>query len=184
MKISLDYTSSCVNFRDVGEWVNLISDKKVMPEGKLLRGGKIDFVKDPKDIGNPKTIINLRNGADPMNFEAEYLHFPMDNHIEKYNTTQKEVREWLNNIIRVFENENLKFPALIHCLSGKDRTGIVVATLLKILDIEESIILEEYELSDGEIHPDLLLQSIHDLGNLNEYFKRVNLEKIRDNIIN
>ena len=58
----------------------------------------------------------------------------MSNKIEKYDTRRKEVRRWLNQIVKEIENLDLKYPILIHCLSGKDRTGIVVAAVLLILD--------------------------------------------------
>ena len=31
--MGLDYTSGCVNFRDVGEWVNLLASRPVLPRG-------------------------------------------------------------------------------------------------------------------------------------------------------
>lgn len=149
--MALDYSDGCINLRDVGEFINLIAQKKVLPIGKILRGGSIDCVKDWAAVYSPQTVINLRNGHDPTDFDFDYLHFPMSNKIEKYDTTQKEVRIWLNDIMQTFENKELKFPVLIHCLSGKDRTGIVIAALLKILNIPDKWIIEEYLLSDGEV---------------------------------
>jgi protein-tyrosine phosphatase len=40
-------------------------------------------------------------------------------------------------------------PTLIHCALGRDRTGIVVAVLLDLLQVEEEAIAAEYALSDG-----------------------------------
>ena len=131
--MSLDYTDGCVNFRDIGGYINLLLEKEVLPEGKLFRGGSIDYVEQWTEIEEAASILNLRNGRDPINFEAQYFHFPMSNKVEKYDTSLKEVRVWLNNILKTFEEETLAFPILIHCLSGKDRTGIVVAALLLIL---------------------------------------------------
>ncbi|MEH6759349.1 MAG: tyrosine-protein phosphatase [Parasphingorhabdus sp.] len=39
-------------------------------------------------------------------------------------------------------------PALIHCTSGKDRTGFAVALLLNILGVPKSVIWEDYMLSN------------------------------------
>ncbi|MEM9528717.1 MAG: tyrosine-protein phosphatase, partial [Bacteroidota bacterium] len=150
--MGLDYSEGCVNFRDLGEFVNLIIGEEVLPEKKIYRGGSIDYVKDVQEIGNPKSIFNLRNGPDPNSLNLVQLHFPMANKIEKYDTSQKEVRKWLNEIIKEFENPDLAFPVLIHCLSGKDRTGIVVAALLLILGVKKEVIVEEYLLSDGEVN--------------------------------
>jgi protein-tyrosine phosphatase len=182
--MGLDYTDGCVNFRDIGEYINLILEKEVLPEGKLFRGGSIDYIESLVEIGNIKSLINLRNGTDPTGFDIKYYHFPMSNKIEKYNTTLKEVRVWLNSILKVFENELIAFPILIHCLSGKDRTGIVVAALLLILGLEKNVIEEEYLLSEGEVKLELIQESIKGFENIEHYFNRVDLKKIRNNILN
>ena len=182
--MGLDYTDGCVNFRDIGGYINLILEKEVLPEGKLFRGGSIDYIERLADIGHIKSLINLRNGKDPENFDITYYHFPMSNKIEKYNTSLKEVRVWLNSILKVFEDERLEFPILIHCLSGKDRTGIVVAALLLILGLEKTVIEQEYLLSQGEIKLELIQESIKGFENIEAYFNRVDLKKIRKNILN
>lgn len=38
-------------------------------------------------------------------------------------------------------------PALIHCTHGKDRTGVAAALLLSALGVEETTVLDDYELS-------------------------------------
>jgi protein-tyrosine phosphatase len=80
------------------------------------------------------------------------------------------------------ENENLKYPILIHCLSGKDRTGIVVAALLLILGLNENEIKEEYLLSEGEVKLELIQKSLDGMKNLEKYFDRIDIKKIRANI--
>lgn len=181
--MKLDYTAGCVNFRDVGEFVNLIKGKDILPLHKLYRGGNIDYVQDIAEINHVQSIFNLRNRADFENWEADYFHFPMSNKIEKYDTKQKEVQIWLNQILKVFENSELKFPVLIHCLSGKDRTGIVVAAILLILDIPSDIIIEEYLLSDGEVSQELIVQAIEGMKNIEKYFNRVNIQQVKENIL-
>ena len=180
--MGLDYTDGCVNFRDLGEFVNLICGQDILPLNKIFRGGSIDYVKNWEEIEKAKTIINLRNGQDYRTFDAEYLHFPMSNKIEKYDTSQKEVRRWLNQIIRTFENSELEYPVLIHCLSGKDRTGIVIAALLLILEIDQDTIIEEYLLSDGEVKKDWIKQAVNGMMYLEKYFENINLETVRKNI--
>ena len=181
--MGLDYTDGCVNFRDIGGYVNLILEAQVLPEGKLFRGGSIDYVEHLEEIGQARSIINLRNGADYQSFAVDYYHFPMSNKIEKYDTTQKEVRLWLNTILKVFEDPDLQFPILIHCLSGKDRTGIVVAALLLVLGIDQNIIQEEYLLSVGEVKLEWIQQSLQGMQAIDRYFNRVDLDKIRENIL-
>ena len=181
--MGLDYTKGCVNFRDVGAFVNLISEKTVLPEGRIYRGGSIDYLKDHKEIEYAKSIVNLRNGGDPDDFDSAYFHFPMSNKIEKYDTKQKEVRIWLNAIIRLFENPKLSYPVLIHCLSGKDRTGIVVAAVLLILGVDKSVICKEYMLSYGDVNEALITMSMKGMEPLENYFNRVDLVKIKENIL-
>ncbi len=181
--MGLDYTEGCVNFRDVGAFVNLISEKTVLPEGRMYRGGSIDYVKEHKEIDHVKSIINLRNSSDPDDFDCAYFHFPMSNKIEKYDTTQKEVRTWLNAIMRLFENPTISYPVLIHCLSGKDRTGIVVAAMLLILGVDKNVICQEYMLSDGDVDEELITMSMKGMEPLENYFNRVDLVKIKGNIL-
>jgi protein-tyrosine phosphatase len=181
--MGLDDTDGCVNFRDVGTFINLISEKTVLPENLIYRGGSIDYIKEHKEIDHAKSIINLRNSADPEDFDIAYFHFPMSNKIEKYDTTQKEVRSWLNKIISTFENPSLAYPVLIHCLSGKDRTGIVIAAILGILGVDKKVIIEEYLLSDGDVDRNLISMSIEGMGDLQNYFKRIDLNKVKENLL-
>ena len=182
--MGLNYTDGCVNFRDIGAYINLILEKEVLVEGVLYRGGSIDYVETHEEIESVKSIINLRNGEDNKYFPADYFHFPMSNKVEKYDTTQKEVQIWINSIVKLFENEEMKFPILIHCLSGKDRTGIVVSALLLILGMEEDIIEEEYLLSEGEVKSSLIRASMQGMLPLDKYFDRIDLPKIRANLWN
>lgn len=181
--MGLDYTDGCVNFRDIGAYVNLILDKKLLPEGKLYRGGSIDYVKEHAEIEHVKSVINLRNRADFDCFNIRQYHFPMANKIEKYDTTNKEVRKWLNAILKTFEDESLSYPILIHCLSGKDRTGIVVAALLLLLGIDTQTIKEEYLLSEGEVKKEWIELALHGMKYINTYFDKLDIEKIKKNIL-
>lgn len=177
--MGLDYTNGCVNFRDLGEFINLICEQEILQEQQLFRGGSIDYIEKHEEIGQVNSIINLRNSADNQCFEINYYHFPMSNKIEKYDTSQKEVRKWLNNIVKVFENDQLEFPILIHCLSGKDRTGIVIAALLLIMEIDVPVIKQEYLLSDGEVKEECIDLAINGMKDLKQYFNRIDLKRVK-----
>lgn len=181
--MGLDYTSGCVNFRDVGEFVNLIVGKDLLPIGRIFRGGKTDFVEDVADIQYPKSIINLRKGHDVALFDADYYHFPIDNKYEKYHTEQKEVRRWLNQIVSLFEDSKLAYPVLIHCLSGKDRTGIVVAALLMILGVEQKVIEQEYLLSDGDVRIERIQTAMQGMTSIQNYFHKTDLALVKQNLL-
>lgn len=180
--MTLDYTDGCVNFRDVGEFINLILGKELFLKGKLLRGGSIDYIQDLSEIGNPKSVFNLRNGHDSELNDVDYYHFPMSNKIEKYDTSQKEVKVWLNEILSQFESDEFKYPVFIHCLSGKDRTGIVVAMILLILEVDLNIIIEEYLLGDGEVKKELIEMSLSGIEDVEKYFNRIDLIKAKENL--
>lgn len=181
--MGLNYTDGCVNFRDVGEYLELIAGDSSFPIGRLYRGGSIDYVKSPEEIGHPKSVISLRGSGDYEEFDIDYYHFPMDNKIEKYHTGKKEVRRWLNSIIRLFEKPTLKYPVLVHCLSGKDRTGIVIAALLLICGIKHEVITEEYLLSEGKVDEALIGNAMAGLTDLEAYFHKVDLKLVKDNLL-
>ena len=47
---------------------------------------------------------------------------------------------------------------LVHCVSGKDRTGLVVALLLALLGVPDTVIAEDYALSGlylQDTHPEM-----------------------------
>jgi protein tyrosine/serine phosphatase len=39
-------------------------------------------------------------------------------------------------------------PAVVHCMAGKDRTGIICAVLLKLLDVSDEDVIEDYLLTN------------------------------------
>jgi 8-oxo-dGTP diphosphatase len=52
----------------------------------------------------------------------------------------------INTVIVLREHD--AYPLAIHCAAGRDRTGIVVACLLDLLDVEDNAIASDYSLSD------------------------------------
>jgi len=180
--MGLDYTEGCVNFRDVGEWVNLIAENELLPLRRIFRGGNLHFVETAEEIGHPGTIINLRKGADLANrrFGADYRHFPISNDHEKYDTKDRAVRRWLNNVFGCLALHVERFPVLFHCTSGKDRTGVVIAALLTILQVERDFVIDEYLLSDGETDRRKIEAALDGLGTIDGYFSGVDLARIRE----
>ena len=77
----------------------------------------------------------------------------------------------------------LRYPVLVHCLSGKDRTGIVIAALLLICGVDRAVIAEEYLLSDGEVDEALINRALNGMENLEAYFHTLDLALVRKNLI-
>ena len=67
--------------------------------------------------------------------------------IDSYRTYVIDYREQLSVILRGL-TEPGTLPALIHCVHGKDRTGLVVSTILEALRIPRDIIRDDYLLSN------------------------------------
>jgi protein tyrosine/serine phosphatase len=44
--------------------------------------------------------------------------------------------------------ESSNLPAVIHCAAGKDRTGVTVALLLRLLEVPDEVIVLDYALTD------------------------------------
>ena len=182
--MGLDYSKGSVNFRDVGECVNLLAGIDLLSEGRLFRGGKLDFVDSAEQISHPGTIINLRKGPDPKDklFGADYWHFPISNDYEKYNTVDHVVRRWLNDVIACIAGPVSNFPVLFHCTSGKDRTGVVIAAILSILNVDRELIVQEYLWSEGEVERAWIEGAIDGIGEPANYFRRIDLGQVRNKL--
>jgi protein-tyrosine phosphatase len=138
------------NHRDVGEALGLWMEPSPIPSGRLLRGGKFDTLTTASELGNPRTILNLRQGPDPRHLpDVAYVHVPAENQVENYDTSLREVRAWLAKAINVLANPTTAWPVYVHCTSGRDRTGVVVAAVLLLLGVPRDVIIEEFLLSDG-----------------------------------
>lgn len=183
--MGLDYSQGCVNYRDVGECINLLADSNILPVRRIFRGGKLDFVEFPAQIGYPGTILNLRKGTDleDRRFGADYWHFPISNNHEKYNTFDPIVRQWLNDIFTCLMVKVERFPVLFHCTSGKDRTGVVIASLLSILKLDRELIIQEYLWSDGDVKRTWIEETLDGIVNIESYFRKVKLQVIRNKIL-
>jgi len=182
--MALDYTDprQAVNFRDVGEWVNVIAGDPRLPTHRLYRGGTLRHIEDPVVFGAPKTVFNLQRGPDPSLRGVATHHFPIANDVEVYATQTPAVRAWLRGIVSVLA-QGIEWPLYVHCLSGKDRTGVVIATFLELLGVDHNLIVEEYLLSDGEVDERRIRAALAGLRPIETVVRRTDLARIRSQVM-
>lgn len=137
------------NYRDVGEALSLWLDPPPIAVGRLLRGGRFDTLTTSEELGSPQTVLNLRRGADPVHLEVEVVHVPAPDDLENYSTSNRRVSEWVKKALRVLASESTRWPVYVHCTSGRDRTGVIVAAVLAAMGVPAETIVEEYALSSG-----------------------------------
>ena len=159
------------NFRDVGEGLFELSEKSLFPKGVLYRGGRLNSVFDHSEILNIPTVLNLRTGKDDKIFDCNYLHVPAEDKIENYDTANGKIRKWVNKVIFKMCEEGVELPIYIHCTSGKDRTGVVTAAILRAFQVPDALIVKEYLLSDGVEGARPIKQALEGFGDINQYLK-------------
>ncbi|MCW8997222.1 MAG: tyrosine-protein phosphatase, partial [Kangiellaceae bacterium] len=76
-------------------------------------------------------------------------------------------------------SDQVKLPILIHCTSGKDRTGVIAAVVLKALGISDNLIIQEYMLSDGVSGPSSIRFALDGIGEINVLLKQELVNKLR-----
>ena len=137
------------NFRDVGEALGLWLDPSPLASGRLFRGGRFDTLASLDDLGSPKTILNLRRGPDPDHLGIARLHVPAPDNLENYNTDLRRVADWVRQAVGSLAAAHTEWPVYVHCTSGRDRTGVVIAAVLLALDVPTNVVVDEYLLSEG-----------------------------------
>lgn len=143
------------NFRDVGEALGLWLDPAPIRAGRLFRGGRLDPLTTLDELGKPGTLLNLRRGPDPDHLDVRVAHVPACDDVENYETEQLRVLKWVDQALRVLAAPETSWPVYVHCTSGRDRTGVVVAAALVLVGVPRSIVVEEYLLSDGGLRPNI-----------------------------
>ncbi|KAI9839648.1 MAG: hypothetical protein M1819_002274 [Sarea resinae] len=76
----------------------------------------------------------------------------------------------IRQIFAILE-EPQNYPIMIHCTQGKDRTGLIIALILFLLDVPLETITRDYRLSEAELLPekDARMVEIREIG-LDESF--------------
>ena len=56
------------------------------------------------------------------------------------------------------------YPAVFHCVTGKDRTGVFAALILDVLGVDHEVIVEDY--GESQLHMDLLVERMRARGTI------------------
>lgn len=121
----------------------------------------------------PRTVIDLRvniDGPHPLAEVGATVHtMPMAPWLDPEEMARSEshkddlparylrmVRNAEPEVSRLFEIvATAEPPILVHCIIGKDRTGIIIALLLRTLGVDRAAVLEDYERTNDSL-PQLL----------------------------
>jgi rhodanese-related sulfurtransferase len=151
------------NLRDVAG-VSTADGRRVRP-GILLRSAlpKADDVV-PDDLAWPPTVVidlrspfELRHGHPLAHLEARLVNLPMldalrpgKQSIETLVTLYRVLLEDAAHLLvdLVHEVADADGPVLVHCAAGKDRTGIGVALVLRLMGVPHDEVIADYVLSD------------------------------------
>jgi protein tyrosine/serine phosphatase len=161
---------NALNFRDVGGYRT--ADGHRVRWRRMFRAGGLSSL-TPADLAvlrelGIKTVLDLRSTA-----EWESGRFPVDDHPvafhhlplveEILDPTRYSVPEgmlaaryqeiaqigssYIAQAISIVADADTH-PIVVHCLAGKDRTGVVVALVLGLLGVPDETVAEDYALSN------------------------------------
>ncbi len=166
------------NFRDIGgyptqdgrltRWKTIYrsdSLQNLTPEGEkaLLDAGLrtiIDLRRQDEVEAEPDVLMNspriqffnlpiLQNPASSANMQA---FVTIEDLVGLYTTI---LDHFQDRLLPVFQqiSDSITSPVLVHCSAGKDRTGLVIALLLDLANVEPETIAEDYELTRARVAP-------------------------------
>jgi protein-tyrosine phosphatase len=157
------------NFRDLGGYPTV--DERVVRSGMVYRSGALHALTDAdqerlRALG-VRVAVDLRpaeeQAAEPTNAPfLRIVHVPLmrgertngpaalangEGYLrDRYTEIVLDRASDIGTILRVFAEDN-GLPAVVHCAAGKDRTGVVCAVLLLALGVDDSTVLDDYELT-------------------------------------
>ena len=177
------------NFRDMGG--HRAADGRTVRWRRLFRSGEPLRMSDAeaKQLREEvpiATVIDLRSegeanhprGLGPLvDASVTRHHFPMGDPRSKYNARaagawdpryqdllEERGAVWAS-AVRLLAEEDA-YPAVFHCVTGKDRTGVLGALILGVLGVDEATILEDFALSQRGM--DRLIADLRARGKITE----------------
>lgn len=155
------------NIRDLGGLET--TDGRIVRTGRLLRSDSLHRLTDAdlETLGTfgITTVIDLRaedeirsNGPGPLSTTGiRHLNFPITDidaapdseptMVDLYLGMMQAAAAGFQDLFRTLaEADNL--PAIVHCMAGKDRTGVAMALVLSTLGVPEETIVLDFALSE------------------------------------
>jgi protein-tyrosine phosphatase len=166
----------CANFRDLGGHVT--ANGEPVRYGRLYRSDTLESLtaEDHRRFAalGIATVIDLRASSEIVRRgrldlgqqQVRYLHLPFvdvvgdpaqwdpvvaarpEYPVLGYRQMLADGADRLAAVLRTLAEPGA-LPAVFHCISGKDRTGLVAAILLRLLGVPQLEVAAEYALSEG-----------------------------------
>ncbi|MEH3033009.1 MAG: tyrosine-protein phosphatase [Aeromicrobium erythreum] len=151
------------NLRDVGG-LRAEAGQVVRP-GRLLRSALPfpDDVVPDHIVWPPEVVIDLRSAPEIGDGHPLAGHVPRTVNLPLLSALRPE-RGWAESLPALYgmvlddashllvdvvrEVAAVDGPALVHCAAGKDRTGVSVALVLRLLGVDRDAVVEDYLLTD------------------------------------
>jgi protein-tyrosine phosphatase len=160
---------SALNFRDVGGYRT--AEGRLVRWRRLFRAGGLSQLTDADlavlgDLGIA-TVVDLRSTAEwgmgrfpHETFPVSFHHLPIVEEIldptrydlpqgmmaARYRDYAREGGAMIARAISIVADP-ANHPVVVHCMAGKDRTGVVVALVLSLLGVDDETVAEDYALS-------------------------------------
>ena len=162
------------NLRDISLLPNIFSNRIKIREGliyrsaslsksdpdlilKFLKKKKIKYILDLRGENELKNYIKYNNFYNDDLKTNTVINIPLEPEFDIYMPDKPHenfyygiLKNYRSKIKEVFEKYFVNAPEnklIIHCEGGKDRTGVMIAILLDLLNIEREIIISDYLLS-------------------------------------
>ena len=134
------------NARDIGGYKTSLVKGGVIKQGLYYRTARLTDLKDAGKKIITKLGIKREINVNELNFNPNvkgmtYHYIPMANtndntRFDKYNSEYKQIFKLMS--------EADKYPILLHCHAGADRTGVMSFALLALLGVEYKDIARDY----------------------------------------
>jgi|TARA_B100001540_G_C15694058_1_gene590649 protein-tyrosine phosphatase len=169
-------SESCVNFRDVGGY--LTQDERMITPGLLYRSDSLHRL-SREDADTLSSVYGVKRAIDlrslneqrtcPLRSVTNFLDvisLPIIDQTMQAPMTRPNVQSMAEGYI-IMLNESgghivqaiqsileMESPVVVFCTAGKDRTGVLVAVILSLLDVGIDQVIADYELSQ-EVMPSI-----------------------------